>query len=89
VTGEVRKRFLPRFREIAAERLARMRAPDAQAVVAVEQLHALAGEASILGVTEVAEQARAAESRWRERTWASPEEWAQALGALEHALAQL
>lgn len=57
-------RFLPRFVATARERLQRslqlIRATDADALV--KELHALAGEASMLGLTAIAEPARAGEN---------------------------
>jgi HPt (histidine-containing phosphotransfer) domain-containing protein len=63
-----------------------MRAPHAGEAVAVRELHALAGEASVLGLSTVAELARAAEGRWRVGAWTSVEEWSAALDAIAQAV---
>jgi CheY-like chemotaxis protein len=71
---ELRKQFLPRFIETARRRLRRVMEqarPEAhdRATELVSELHTLAGEAALLGYTEIARLAADAESaavRWRE-----------------------
>lgn len=77
--------FLPRFRTIAAERLTRLRA-QFDGGLARRELHALAGEASMLGLGRVAELARSAETRWVAGGWTTREEWSAALDALSEAI---
>ncbi|MBE7451148.1 MAG: response regulator [Kofleriaceae bacterium] len=74
MTDDLRARFLPRFVEVAARRVARgleaVTGPGpGQALVARTELHSLAGEAGILGLVEVAAAAQAGEEesrRWLE-----------------------
>jgi HPt (histidine-containing phosphotransfer) domain-containing protein len=87
VNDELLARFLPRFRAIAKDRLARVRARgDGDALSAIQELHALAGEAAVLGLKHVAELVRAAEARWRKEAWASPEARTEALAVIESAI---
>jgi HPt (histidine-containing phosphotransfer) domain-containing protein len=89
VSLDLRDIFLPRFRVVAGERLGRMRSLGvAHPRGAAAELHALAGEAAILGATAVAELARAAEARCRQGSWASPDEWETALEEIQRAIAE-
>ena len=64
---EIRRRFLPRFAELAHERIARgteiARASprDQEALQLARDLHSLAGEAGLLGFSALITLARAAE----------------------------
>ena len=88
MTADLRERFLPRFRVLAAERLGRMRSLGVAHSKAAAELHALAGEASILGAAAVAERARAAEARCRQGSWTSSDEWEAALAEIERAVTE-
>lgn len=67
--GHVRARFMGRFIEVARTRLAHALALTAEgsgdAVAVATELHTLAGEASVLGIKDVAEAARQAETAAR------------------------
>lgn len=63
---DFRARFLPRFAAVARKRLENAealiaRADPAKAGMLAAEMHALAGEAAILGLTEVADAAHEAE----------------------------
>jgi HPt (histidine-containing phosphotransfer) domain-containing protein len=62
---ELRSKFRGRFIETARARIARTRGPDADSGVLVSELHALAGEASLLEFAECARLAREAEQHAR------------------------
>ncbi len=67
---DLRARFLPRFLSTARERLARARTSleaDGTGGGLAGELHALAGEASILGLSRVSELARRGENTARGR----------------------
>ena len=84
---DLRDLFLPRFRVLAGERLGRMRSLGAAHPKAAAELHALAGEAAILGANALAELVRAAEARCRRGGWANQDEWEAALQEIERAIA--
>jgi HPt (histidine-containing phosphotransfer) domain-containing protein len=78
---------MPRFRASARDRLALVRARgDGDSLTAIQQLHALAGEAAVFGLKHVAELVRAAEAQWRNDAWASAQACTEALGAIERAI---
>ncbi len=83
---DIREKFMPRFRAIAEERLQRLGALEVTPALAASELHALAGEASILGLPELASLARAAERRWRDGSWAAGDEWPAALAGIQRAI---
>jgi HPt (histidine-containing phosphotransfer) domain-containing protein len=66
---ELYAKFLPQFRELARQRMARARSAltaqlDPPAMTAVmRELHGIAGEAGLLGLAEIVPIARAAEER--------------------------
>jgi HPt (histidine-containing phosphotransfer) domain-containing protein len=72
VIDKLQSRFLPRFLASARQRLAAGHAmlEKDNATGAFAECHALAGEAAILGLVEIADAARGAEraaKEWRER----------------------
>lgn len=98
MVDDMQARFLPRFMALAAERLrralevARGRRHQESLAVAGE-LHAMAGEAGLLGLAPVLAAARAAEGAAKRlaasRADADAERLAEALIALEGAVAEL
>jgi HPt (histidine-containing phosphotransfer) domain-containing protein len=66
-TRRILARFLPRFAELARERVERALALAARAEFGaiVSELHALAGEATLLGLNRIAELAREGEETAR------------------------
>jgi HPt (histidine-containing phosphotransfer) domain-containing protein len=92
---ELHARFLPQFLALARERMRRARAaaarPDAPALTAVmRELHAIAGEAGLLGLTAIVPIARGAEEQAKHlrdgRPGADLGAFASALDDLGHAI---
>lgn len=95
---ELQKKFFPRFAKLAQERIVEGRriAHDLEgegALHVARQLHSLAGEAGLLGLTDLVVIARAAEEAatqlHAERSPAMTEGLVAALGELETALGKI
>src|SRR5207249_2988749 len=92
---DLRARFIPMFIKGALERVARGKEHIAEddATAAFAELHALAGEAAILGIDHIARSARQGElaaKRWRETDAADGrEECARQLHVVGEAVARL
>ena len=90
MSADLRARFMPRFVEVARARLEKMSAlladPAKTGQVAVE-LHTVAGEAAMLGLTELADTARSAEIAAHHGDTSAARRGVQALGQQVESLA--
>jgi HPt (histidine-containing phosphotransfer) domain-containing protein len=90
---EIQARFLPRFVAGARERLQRAARAIAdgtwRANVVAAELHTIAGEASVMGLPDVAELARATEKTVRQSESPDGKELLTALGELGRRIDEL